>query len=308
MLKLKAFRSQAKGLTDFLQPACMLDENTLLLKSGALMTAFAYSGRDVESSTEDEINALAYASDHVLSQIGSGWCSYHDACRLETSAYLQNTRPEDFPDPVTQAIELERIDHFQAKDTVYENYYVLTLIWMPPSLAANKVQEMVYSTDGEKAVVTAADRNLAFFNTSVTNIVEQLGNQLAIRRLGEYEMNVDGESVICHELLEHLNFTIVGRNHAIALPDRAMYIDSVVGGYDMYSGVVPKVDSTTSRSYQSTASLQRATRRCCKGLMSSRSSIDGRIALSTSMLSKRKGRYQSTEGSGNRRSADGKTR
>lgn len=243
MLKLKAFRSQAKGLTDFLQPACMLDEYTLLLKSGALMSAFAYSGRDVESSTEDEINALAYASDHVLSQIGSGWCSYHDACRLETSAYLQNTRPEDFPDPVTQAIELERINHFQAKDTVYENYYVLTLIWMPPSLAANKVQEMVYSTDGEKSVVTAADRNLAFFNTSVANVVEQLSAQLAIRRLGEYEMNIDGETVICHELLEHLNFAIVGRNHAIALPDRAMYIDSVVGGYDMYSGVVPKVDS-----------------------------------------------------------------
>ena len=242
MLHLKAFRSQAKGLTDFLQPACMLDEHTMLLKSGALMTAFAYSGRDVESSTPTEINALAFASDHVLSQIGSGWCTYHDACRMETSAYLVNTHPDDFPDPVTRAIENERIDHFEGKDTAYENYYVLTIIWLPPSLAANKVQDMVYSTDGEKTVLTASDRNLIYFNTTVTNIIEQLGNQLRVRRLGDYEMNMDGEAVVCHELLEHLNFCIVGKNHPVALPDRAMYLDSVVGGYDMYSGVVPRVD------------------------------------------------------------------
>ena len=59
MLSLKLFRTQAKGLTDFMQPACMLDEFTLLLKNGSLMTAFAYAGRDIESATDNELNALA---------------------------------------------------------------------------------------------------------------------------------------------------------------------------------------------------------------------------------------------------------
>lgn len=242
MLKLKAFRTQAKGLTDFLQPACMLDEYTMLLKNGSLMACFAYAGRDIESATNNELNALAFASDHVLSQLGSGWCTYHDACRLETSSYLQHTRPDDFPDIVSRTIEEERIEHFEGQDTVYESYYILTLIWIPPTEAANKVQDLVYSTDGVKSILTTADKNLAAFNATVTNIVEQLSGHLSIRRLGEYSYFRDDEEVVCHELLEHLNFCIVGRNHPIALPDRAMYMDSVIGGYDLYSGVVPMVD------------------------------------------------------------------
>jgi len=220
----------------------MLDEFTLLLKNGSLMTCFAYAGRDIESATDNELNALAFASDHVLSQLGSGWCTYHDACRMETSSYLQGTRLEDFPDIVSRTIEQERREYFEGQDTVYESYYVLTLIWTPPTEVANKVQELVYSTDGVKSIVTTADKNLATFNATVTNIVEQLTGQLNIRRLGEYTYFQDDEEIICHELLEHLNFCIVGRNHPIALPDRAMYIDSVVGGYDLYSGVVPMVD------------------------------------------------------------------
>ena len=220
----------------------MLDEYTMLLKNGALMTAFAYAGRDVESATDNELNALAYASDHVLSQLGSGWCTYHDACRLETSAYLSNTSLDDFPDPVSRAIEQERREYFESQDTVYESYYILTMIWMPLTEVANKVEEMVYSTDGESSVVTTADKNLETFNQTVSNIVEQMAGQLNIRRLGEYVNFVDGEEIICHELLEHMNFCVIGRNHPVALPDRTMYLDSVIGGYDMYSGVIPMVD------------------------------------------------------------------
>ena len=69
-----------------------------------------------------------------------------------------------------------------------------------------------------------------------------MAGQLNIRRLGEYVNFVDGEEIICHELLEHMNFCVVGRNHPVALPDRTMYLDSVIGGYDMYSGVIPMVD------------------------------------------------------------------
>ena len=158
----------------------MLDEYTMLLKNGALMTAFAYAGRDVESATDNELNALAYASDHVLSQLGSGWCTYHDACRLETSAYLSNTSLDDFPDPVSRAIEQERREYFESQDTVYESYYILTMIWMPLTEVANKVEEMVYSTDGESSVVTTADKNLETFNQTVSNIVEQMAGQLNI--------------------------------------------------------------------------------------------------------------------------------
>ena len=241
MLRLKPFRSQAKGLTDFMQPACMLDEYTMLLKNGSLMTSFAYAGRDIESATDHELNALAYASDHVLSQLGSGWCTYHDACRKETSAYLPHARLDDFPDSVTRAIEEERQEHFKGKDTVYESYYVLTLIWLPESEAANRVQDLVYSTDGESSVLTTADKNLATFNSTVINIVEQLSGQIDIRRMGEYELFVEDEKVTCHEQLEHLTFCVSGNDHPVSLPDNTMYLDSVIGGYDLLSGVVPMV-------------------------------------------------------------------
>lgn len=240
MIRLSLFRKQAKGFVDHLQPAAMLSEHVMVLKSGALMTAFAYAGKDVESATTYEINRTAQLSNNVLSRLGSGWCSYHDAVRRKTDSYLPQVH--NFPDPVSQAIEDERREFYEGKGTPYESYYVMTLIWMPPSERAGRISEMMVSTDGVKSSQTVADRHLIQFNNTVENIESQLSTIVDMRQLGEiHTLEENGQTTVTHELLEFLSFCTSGVHHPVVLPKRPMYLDSLIGGYDFYGGMPPMV-------------------------------------------------------------------
>ena len=85
LLPLKLFRDRARGLPDLLPYAALLTPQVVLLKSGGLMCCMAYAGRDTESSTPDEINGLSRICNRVLSGLGSGWATYHDALPIFTT-------------------------------------------------------------------------------------------------------------------------------------------------------------------------------------------------------------------------------
>ncbi|MGB7298136.1 MAG: DUF87 domain-containing protein [Burkholderiaceae bacterium] len=241
MLALKPFRTKAAGLPDLLQFAALIDETTILLKNGALLCAFAYSGKDLESSSAYERNAVAGAVNRILGRLDSGWVTYHDAVRLETSAYLGGR--SRFPDPISQAIEDEREAYFKQQGTVYENYYVVSFQWLPPVQTQQRVADLMYTTDGNVTKRTASEQHLNYFKTSVANVVDQLESFTGMRALGEEVLeNEDGTTTTYHELLRYLNFSVSGHDHPIALPDRPMYLDSLIGGYDLVTGVIPRVD------------------------------------------------------------------
>lgn len=240
MIRLSLFRKQAKGFVDHLQPAAMLNEHVMVLKSGALMTAFAYAGKDAESATAFEINRTAQLSNNVLSRLGSGWCSYHDAVRRKTDSYLPQVHA--FPDPVSQSIEDERREFYEGLGTPYETYYVMSLVWMPPSERAGKIGEMMVSTDGSNSGTTIADRHLIQFENTVENIAHQLSTVVDTRQLGEiHSVAEDGRTVVTHELLEFVSYCISGTHHPIVLPERPIYLDSVIGGHDFHGGMPPMV-------------------------------------------------------------------
>lgn len=241
MFSLKPFRTEAAGLPDLLQFAALIDAQTIVLKNGGLLCAFAYSGKDLESSTAYERNAVSGVVNRVLARLGSGWCTYHDAIRRQTQSYLPGT--SHFPDPISKAIEAERRAHFETKGTVYESYYVLSFVWMPPTETSQRVADWMYDTDNEQSMQSIADRHLAYFRASIKNIVDQLSGFTSLRPLGEYTIeDEDGNSRKGHELLQYLNFTVSGNDHPIALPEQPMFLDSIIGGYDLVTGTIPRVD------------------------------------------------------------------
>ncbi|XDQ88965.1 hypothetical protein MRX62_00315 [Xylella fastidiosa subsp. pauca] len=51
----------------------------------------------------------------------------------------------------------------------------------------------------------------------------------------------DGSTVTHDQQLQWLHFCVTGLNHPIQLPSNPMYIDSLIGGQELYPGVVPKI-------------------------------------------------------------------
>jgi len=58
---------------------------------------------------------------------------------------------------------------------------------------------------------------------------------------GQKVVNESGSTVTHDDFLGWLQFCITGRHHPVLLPSNPMYLDAVIGGQELWGGVVPKI-------------------------------------------------------------------
>ncbi|CFB60430.1 conjugal transfer protein TrbE [Pandoraea apista] len=240
--KLKLHRSKQAGLADLLKHASIVDDGVILGKDGSLMAAWFYRGNDNASATEREREYNSAQINKAIIRLGNGWACHVDAVRVKAPQY---SHPNDshFPDPVSAAIDEERRRFFETNGKVFEGAFVATVTWFPPVLAERKLVELMYSDEAEKPDAQGvADELLAEFKQAVAGIESRLSSALKLERLGAQKvLNEDGTTTVFDQFLQWIHFCVTGVNHPIALPANPMYIDSLIGGKELYTGVIPKI-------------------------------------------------------------------
>jgi type IV secretion/conjugal transfer VirB4 family ATPase len=241
-LHLKRHRATGAGFADLLNYAAMVDDGVVVCKNGAFMAAWLYQGDDNANSTDEQRNMTSVRINQALSGLGNGWMIHVDAVRRPAPEYPDAQRSH-FPDPVSAAVDEERRRLFRGLGTMYEGYFVLSLTWFPPVLAERKFVELMF--DDEAA---APDRHVRtqglidHFKRECINIESRLSAALRLTRLrGQNIVQEDGSSVTHDDLLRWLQFCATGRNHPVTLPSNPMYLDCLIGGQELWSGVVPRV-------------------------------------------------------------------
>ena len=241
-LKLKKHRSRDAGLADLLNYAAMVDDGVLVGKNGAFMAAWLYKGADNASSTDEQREAVSLRINQALSGLGNGWMVHVDAARLPAPNYLDRGTSH-FPDRVSAAIDEERRQLFEGLGTMYEGYYVLTLTWFPALLAQRKFVELMFDDDAKAPDHKAHTHGLIeFFKRECVSIEARLSSAVELQRLrGHRVVNEDGSEVTHDDFLRWLQFCVTGINHPLQLPSNPMYLDALIGGQELWTGVVPKV-------------------------------------------------------------------
>ncbi|HNH17920.1 VirB4 family type IV secretion/conjugal transfer ATPase, partial [Zoogloea sp.] len=241
-LKLKKHRSRDAGLADLLNYAALVDDGVLVGKNGAFMAAWLYKGADNASSTDEQREAVSFRINQALSGLGNGWMVHVDAARLPAPNYLDRGTSH-FPDGVSAAIDEERRQLFEGLGTLYEGYYVLTLTWFPALLAQRKFVELMFDDDTKAPDHKAHTRGLIeFFKRECVSIESRLSSAVELQRLrGHRVVNEDGSEVTHDDFLRWLQFCVTGMNHPVQLPSNPMYLDALIGGQELWTGVVPKV-------------------------------------------------------------------
>ncbi len=119
MRNLKEYRTARKGLPDLLNAAFLLEDGLLLNKDGSLTSAFYYSGPDLESCSDDDLDTLSQHINHALAQLGTDWTVQVDAIRFPAENY---TKREDcfFADAATAVIDEERRQQYEAEGAHFE--------------------------------------------------------------------------------------------------------------------------------------------------------------------------------------------
>ncbi|CAI10541.1 TrbE protein of DNA transfer system (plasmid) [Aromatoleum aromaticum EbN1] len=241
-LQLKKHRSKDAGLADLLNYAAVVDDGVIVGKNGSFMAAWLYRGDDNASSTDEQREMVSFRLNQALAGLGSGWMVHVDAVRRPAPNYSAKGSSH-FPDAVSAAIDKERRQLFEGLGTMYEGYFVLTLTWFPPLLAQRKFVELMFDDDA-----IAPDRQtrtmglIEQFKRELTAIENRLSSAVKLMRMrGQKVVNEDGSTVTHDDFLSWLQFCLTGRHHPILLPSNPVYLDAVIGGQELWGGVVPRI-------------------------------------------------------------------
>ena len=238
----KKHRETVAGVCDLLNYAAVVDDGVIVGKSGTLMAAWVYKGDDNASSTEKHREMISFRINQAIAGLGNGWMIHVDAVRRPAPGYSKKDMSH-FPDPVSASIEDERRQLFENLGTMYEGYFVLSLTYFAPHLAQQKFVEMMFDDDEDKPDHSARTKSLVdYFKRECVNIESRLSTALTLTRLrGHKVINEDGSTVTHDDFLRWLHFCVTGLSHPILLPNNPMYLDAIIGGQEMWGGVVPKI-------------------------------------------------------------------
>ena len=241
-VKLKAYQNQQAGLADLLNFAAVVDDGVIVGKNGALMAAWLYAGEDKQSMSNENLEMVSFRINQILSGLGNGWMLHVDAIRHEVPHY---SAPEQsfFPDRASSQVDEERRAFFEGLDTLYDGYFVLTLSWLPPSRTERALVNLMFDDDTQKLDEAGEARNLlAQFKRECLRIESGLSSVLKLNRLNAGEVEQSNGQVVTHDnFLRFLHYCVTGLNHPIVLPKNPMYLDALIGGQELWNGVIPKI-------------------------------------------------------------------
>jgi type IV secretion system protein VirB4 len=232
-LNFHKFESKLSGVSDLLNYASVVDNGIIVCKNGSLMAGWKYKGKDCASLTDEEREQTSFYLNQILSQLGNGWMLHVDAVRFASQDYFASEE-SFFPDFLSSSIEEERREFFTKDITLYEGFFVLTVTWFPPLLAQRKFLQLMFE-DELNLKLSKKQKTYHLIDDFKKEIrkIEQLSSILELTRL----CNKKNEDTF----LSWLHFCITGLNSPIKLPKHPIYLDSYLGGQELWGGIIPKI-------------------------------------------------------------------
>ncbi|OCG28996.1 conjugal transfer protein TrbE [Gilliamella sp. HK2] len=240
--KLIKHRSEDEGFVDLLNYGSVIEPGIILNKNGSLMSSFIYKGEDNASATQKQRDNIALRINQALYRLGNGWMIHVDAVRRPADKYSKQS-DSFFPDILCAAIDEERRQFFNGLGEMYDGYFVITITYLPPVLAQQKFVEMMFDDDEKEAKnKISGELVIENFKRECNNIKSSLSAVVQIRQLLTHqEITEDNKTIIYDDQLRWLQFCITGENHPVILPSTPIFLDSLIGNKEFYSGVIPKL-------------------------------------------------------------------
>ncbi len=240
--KLKKHRQTHAGFVDLLNYASVVDDGVIVGKNGSFMAAWLYQGEDNANTTDEAREMVSFRINQALSAMGNGWMVHVDAIRRAAPGYSERGSSH-FPDAVSMAVDEERRQLFESLGTLYEGYFVITLTWYPPILAQKRFVALMFDDNGERLSQKATtDQLIDEFKQSCRNFESRMSSAMQLERLkSEKLIDDEGKTLTQDNFLRHLQFCITGLNHPVNLPKNPVYLDAIIGGQELTSGITPKI-------------------------------------------------------------------
>ncbi len=224
MMNLAEYRSKSARLADFLPWVCLVAEGVVLNKDGSFQRTARFRGPDLDSATPAELVAVTSRLNSTLRRLGSGWAVFVEAQRVPALSYPVS----DFPDPVSELVDVERREQFREEGAHFESFYYLTLLWMPPAEEAARAEAWLY--EGRSKTGVDPKELLASF-------IDRTGRLLHLVEgfMPEAEWLDDGET------LTYLHSCISTKVQRVRVPETPAYLDALLADEALVGGLEPRL-------------------------------------------------------------------
>ena len=231
-------RKSPRGLADLLLPYALIEDGILLQQDGSLLAGWSFRGPDMMSASAAEMEALSARLNQIL-RLGSGWMLCCDAIRTRAPGYPD---AGSFPDVITQIIDDERREQFMAEGAHFESEYFLTLSYLPPLEAEEKIKGFLFEGTRRASNTRAAELALDRFRSRVEAFENVFGSLFQIERLKRVTATDEvGFAQTYDGLLRYLRRCITGQDHPFASPEIPCFLNDVLACADFHAGVEPRI-------------------------------------------------------------------
>ena len=208
MLSLAEYRERPALLADYLPWAALVVPGVVLNKDGSLQRSARFRGPDLESATEAELIGACARINNVLRRFGSGWALFFEAARVAARGYPHS----DFPDPASALVDEERRAAFAETGTLFESFYVLTFVYLPPADKVGRAEGMLIERGEVRRGLDYGDQLDAFVRRTdrALDLLSQIMPEVAA---------LDDEAT-----LTYLHGCVSARRHRIAVPEVPAYL------------------------------------------------------------------------------------
>jgi type IV secretion system protein TrbE len=224
MMNLAEYRSKSARLADFLPWVCLVAEGVVLNKDGAFQRTARFRGPDLDSATPAELVAVTARLNGALRRLGSGWAVFVEAQRVPALSYPVS----EFPDAVSELVDVERREQFREEGAHFESFYYLTLLWMPPPEEAARAEAWLY--EGRAKTGVDPKELLASFIDRTSRILH-----LAETFMPAAEWLDDGET------LTYLHSCVSTKVQRVRVPETPAYLDALLADEALVGGLEPRL-------------------------------------------------------------------
>ncbi len=127
MFHLHEYQKQPSRLSHRLPWALLIAPGVILDKAGSFQSTVKFSGPDLASSTEEELDAVSAQVNNALMRLGTDWAYFIEAQRRRYNYYPDST----WPNRASGFVDEERRKIFLSGDNFISSYY-LTFSYIPP--------------------------------------------------------------------------------------------------------------------------------------------------------------------------------
>lgn len=147
------------SFSDFVTWMFPTENNVIINSNGTVQKTYVFTGRDGSHMTEEEKERYYVGLNNVFRRLKSGFILY-----VETQKYrAEPAATSKFSDPLLQELEGERQKTLN-RNFLYKNTYYLTICYLPPSEALQKVSKLL-DTDNKELLAKVKNSFRDFFTT-----------------------------------------------------------------------------------------------------------------------------------------------